>query len=63
MDGSIDPQFSPGQRVRIIDGPFETFEGVILEIDDRADSVTVEVSVFGKITPVDVPRDALKPLD
>ncbi len=46
--------FKPGQKVRIIDGPFEEFIGVVEEIDmDRA-KVKVMVSFFGRETPVEL---------
>lgn len=46
--------FKPGQKVRIIDGPFEEFIGVVEDIDmDRA-KVEVLVSFFGRETPVEL---------
>ena len=46
--------YKPGQKVRIIDGPFNEFVGTVAEIDmDRA-KVRVMVSFFGRETPVEV---------
>lgn len=46
--------FEPGEKVRIIDGPFDGFIGVVDEIDmDRA-QVRVMVSFFGRETPVEL---------
>jgi transcriptional antiterminator NusG len=46
--------FRPGQKVRIIDGPFNDFMGIVDEIDiDRA-KVRVFVSFFGRETPVEL---------
>ncbi len=46
--------FKPGQKVRIVDGPFNEFIGVVDEIDmDRA-KVRVMVSFFGRETPVEL---------
>lgn len=46
--------FKPGERVRIIDGPFNEFRGVVSEIDmDRA-KVRVMVNFFGRETPVEL---------
>ena len=46
--------FSTGQKVRIIDGPFNDFMGIVEEIDiDRA-KVRVFVSFFGRETPVEL---------
>lgn len=46
--------FRPGQKVRIIDGPFNDFMGIVDEIDiDRA-KVRVYVSFFGRETPIEL---------
>lgn len=46
--------FKPGQKVRIVDGPFNDFIGTVSEIDmDRA-KVRVMVSFFGRETPVEL---------
>jgi transcriptional antiterminator NusG len=46
--------FRPGQKVRIIDGPFADFMGLVDEIDiDRA-KVRVLVSFFGRETPIEL---------
>jgi transcription termination/antitermination protein NusG len=46
--------FKPGQKVRIVDGPFNEFIGTVSEIDmDRA-KVRVMVSFFGRETPVEL---------
>lgn len=43
-----------GQAVRIIDGPFSDFEGVIDEINQEKGKVKVLVSFFGRETPVEL---------
>ncbi len=46
--------FKTGERVRVIDGPFNDFRGTVSEIDvDRA-KVTVMVNFFGRETPVEL---------
>jgi transcriptional antiterminator NusG len=46
--------YKPGQKVRIVDGPFNDFIGTVAEIDmDRA-KVRVMVSFFGRETPVEL---------
>ena len=46
--------FRPGERVRIVDGPFNDFRGTVSEIDmDRA-KVRVMVNFFGRETPVEL---------
>ena len=46
--------FRQGERVRIVDGPFNDFRGTVAEIDmDRA-KVRVMVNFFGRETPVEL---------
>jgi transcriptional antiterminator NusG len=46
--------FKPGQKVRIIDGPFNDFMGVVGDIDMDKSKVRVMVSFFGRETPVEL---------
>lgn len=46
--------FKPGQKVRVIDGPFNEFIGVVDEIDMERTKVRVLVSFFGRETPVEL---------
>jgi transcriptional antiterminator NusG len=46
--------FRPGQRVRIIDGPFTDFVGSVDDIDMDKSKVRVLVSFFGRDTPVEL---------
>jgi len=46
--------FKPGEKVRIIDGPFNEFIGVVDEIDMERAKVRVLVSFFGRETPVEL---------
>ncbi len=46
--------YKPGDRVRIIDGPFNDFRGVVAEIDMERNKVRVMVSFFGRETPVEL---------
>ncbi len=50
--------FSEGEVVSIIDGPFKGFEGAIAEIDAQKGKLKVMVSMFGRETPVEL--DALQ---
>lgn len=51
---TIKVSFEPGEKVRIVDGPFDGFIGMVDEIDmDRA-TVHVMVSFFGRETPVEL---------
>jgi len=46
--------FKSGERVRIIDGPFNDFRGTVSEIDIEHAKVTVMVNFFGRETPVEL---------
>ena len=46
-------QFERGQNVRVIEGPFNDFHGVVEEVDPVHSKVKVSVLVFGRATPVD----------
>jgi len=51
---TIKVSFKEGERVRIIDGPFNDFRGVVAEIDMERTKVRVMVSFFGRETPVEL---------
>ncbi len=46
--------FKVGERVRIVDGPFNDFRGVVSEIDMEKTKVRVMVNFFGRETPVEL---------
>lgn len=46
--------FKPGERVRIVDGPFNDFRGTVDEIDMERAKVRVMVNFFGRETPVEL---------
>lgn len=46
--------FKPGERVRIVDGPFNDFRGTVDEIDMEKAKVRVRVNFFGRETPIEL---------
>jgi transcriptional antiterminator NusG len=57
-EGTLKPkpkyQFEEGDHVKIIDGPFASFDGVVDEIKPEKGKLTVVVSIFGRSTPVEL---------
>lgn len=52
--------FLPGDKIKIIAGPFTDFEGVVDKISQETSKLIVKVTVFGRVTPVEVNMDQVE---
>ena len=53
-DEELNEPFIVGETVKVIDGPFNSFTGVIEEVNDEKKKLKVMVKIFGRKTPLEL---------
>ena len=54
MEAENDIPFFVGETIKVIDGPFSSFQGTIEAVDNERKKLTVSVKIFGRKTPMEL---------
>ena len=57
------PRYVVGEAVKVIGGPFDSFVGTVQEVDEAKNKIKVGVTIFGRITPVELRDDEVEKQD
>ncbi len=52
-----------GDKVQVIDGPFDSFSGIVDEVNAKQQKLKVAISIFGKTTPIELNFSQIKKIE